>query len=334
MHKLEPKVIIDTAPMLTETQHKFTTLGTLSEEKNIPIIKRQLIDSKFSIYLVFCPKRKRHFAMKVYPFHKSKINPLYTRESRIFLLEHQNLISVVDTVNEESVSQNNENFNISYMLMELGRCDFVTLTKNKDFNKDEKLVRTYFHQLVKGVEYIHSQEIAHMDLKAETLILGEDFQLKLSDFDQCFKKGDKVLVGNGSPGFRAPELKDKICSRPDLADIYSCGILLFIMRVGCMPYLEDQKVKGFDLFQLLIKNPEKFWEAQKSFNKVDDVNFSSDFKELFFGMTCEDIEKRYTINKIKKNKWYQGETYAKTDLRERMKKFTKTEWILMESCET
>lgn len=55
---------------------------------------------------------------------------------------------------------------------------------------DDTLVRTYFHQLVSGVEYLHSHGIAHLDLKLENLMLGENFELKIIDFDLSYVRGD------------------------------------------------------------------------------------------------------------------------------------------------
>lgn len=48
------------------------------------------------------------------------------------------------------------------------------MSKAKIYN-DEKLTRTYFHQLVEGLEYLHSQDIAHLDLKFCNLLLGDDY---------------------------------------------------------------------------------------------------------------------------------------------------------------
>jgi serine/threonine protein kinase len=326
--KPEPKIVLDTGAYITQTEMRnTTTIPPFNEDHDVPIFKRKLVDAKYAIYLVFCPKRKRHFAMKVYRYHKNKINPLYIREARVFLMNHSNIISIIDTVNAECISQNNEFFSVSYILFELARCDFVTLIQNRDFINDDKLVRTYFHQLIKGIEYLHAHEICHMDLKAENLLLGEDLQLKVADFDLCFKRGDKVLMGNGSPGFRAPEVKDKKCSIPELADIYSLGIILYVLRVGSMPYAEDKVVKGYDLYRLLMDDQEKFWEAQKKLGKITD-GISQEFKELFFSMVMLEPEERATFPKIKKNKWYQGEIYTKLELREKMRKFMVTEWIL------
>lgn len=47
----------------------------------------------------------------------------------------------------------------------------------------EKIVRTYFHQLVDALEYLHKSGIAHLDLKPENIALGDKFMLKIMDFE-------------------------------------------------------------------------------------------------------------------------------------------------------
>jgi len=109
---------------------------------------------------------------------------------------------------------------------------------------------------------MHSKGIAHMDVKAENMVLGEDFNLKLIDFDFAMKTTDVDCLGKGTPSYRAPELMHGESPIPTACDVYSAAICLFVLKMGIIPYLEDKKIEGEDLLALLIEgNVAKFWEV-------------------------------------------------------------------------
>mmetsp|Transcript_1038 Transcript_1038/g.929 ORF Transcript_1038/g.929 Transcript_1038/m.929 type:complete len:106 (+) Transcript_1038:460-777(+) len=90
--------------------------------------------------------------------------------------------------------------------------DLADMIMTPKYVCDEKLVRTMFRQLVAGVEYIHSKNIAHLDIKPENILIGENYTLKLTDFDgsvSC-EAGTQTHVGKkggcGTINYRAPEM--------------------------------------------------------------------------------------------------------------------------------
>lgn len=70
------------------------------------------------------------------------------------------------------------------------------------------------------------------------MLIDKNYNLKISDFDMCFKLGDDEIHGRGTKNFRAPELEKCDVLFADMSDIYSAGIVLFILRFGCFPYAE------------------------------------------------------------------------------------------------
>ncbi len=288
-----------------------------SHDYRVTIIKR-LHHSRFPIFLVKCEDKKLCFAMKAFKYSKSgHISEFYQNEARFSFLQHPNIISIVSTVDLQESQAGETKFNISYILMELAIMDFTDLINIQEFHRDEKLVRTYFHHLIEGMRYLRMQEMSHLDLKPENLLLGEDFRLKICDFDLSYKKGDKNILSNGTIHFRAPELKNHQCDKPELADIYSAGIILFAMKVGHLPYLENEKVRGYDLYDLLMKDKLRYWQAHEEITHTEE---SAEFKELFTSMVCIEPERRFTIEEIKKSKWYLGEIYTHEELIAVMKK--------------
>eukprot|EP00330_Aristerostoma_sp_ATCC50986_P011311 CAMPEP_0114587012 /NCGR_PEP_ID=MMETSP0125-20121206/10091_1 /TAXON_ID=485358 ORGANISM="Aristerostoma sp., Strain ATCC 50986" /NCGR_SAMPLE_ID=MMETSP0125 /ASSEMBLY_ACC=CAM_ASM_000245 /LENGTH=146 /DNA_ID=CAMNT_0001782735 /DNA_START=322 /DNA_END=762 /DNA_ORIENTATION=+ len=144
--------------------------------------------------------------MKLYPYsHKSSRH--YIRGCRVHGLSHPNIIRILETDEKRSFKLDNQDSICSVILMELAPFQSLySIVQLPAFRNDEKLVRTYFHQLIDAVEYCHSNGIAHMDLKLENIVLGKNYELKLIDFDSCYYIEEDVLVSTGSRNYRAPEL--------------------------------------------------------------------------------------------------------------------------------
>jgi len=64
--------------------------------------------------------------------------------------------------------------------------------------KSEIIARTYFHQLLEGLEFLHNQEITHTDIKPENLLIGEDFVLKIIDFERAKIRPSEKMPGRGT----------------------------------------------------------------------------------------------------------------------------------------
>ena len=256
--------------------------------------------------------------MKLYPHSSDFMNHFYINESRFIKLNHKNVIPILFCKDHYLVNTTEGPQTAGMILMELAKCDFHDIIQSADFKKDEKLIRTYFQQLVEGIEYLHSQEVCHLDLKPENLLLGTDFNLKISDFDLSYCVQDAFLISKGTPNFRAPELKEGACRQPKKADIYSLGILLFLMKTGLMPYIEDKVISGVNLYDLLFEDIEAYWE---NIDQILGFALKDDFKALFTSLVKKDPNQRIDIKEIKKNRWYRGEIYHPEELPKIMKAF-------------
>mmetsp|Transcript_22495 Transcript_22495/g.19455 ORF Transcript_22495/g.19455 Transcript_22495/m.19455 type:complete len:165 (+) Transcript_22495:382-876(+) len=162
-----------------------------------------------------------------------------------------------ETVPRVDTKIDEQTFKLSYIAMECAPYgDFHDLTFQKHlFNQDEVLLRTFFKHLVDGLDYLHSNDISHLDLKLENLLLGEDFKLKIIDFgfSNCKAQGDNGSLGSGTEDYRAPEVINGQVEDYKAADIFSLGIILFVMTFGFFPYQEDEDHDDFSLYTLLIR---------------------------------------------------------------------------------
>jgi Serine/threonine protein kinase len=281
---------------------------------------KPLNSAKFSVYLVHSQTSKSYYAMKVFPLHHGKIVPFYYNESRFSYLSHKNVISIIDSNPHKTLEREGKKKTFSYILMELASFgDFFDLILKYKVPFNDKLIRTYFHQLIEGLEYLHSNGVCHLDIKLENLLLGNGFQLKIADFDMSYMKGDKEIRSSGTKYYRAPELKAGTCIIPEAADIFSAAIVLFLMKSGgTLPQNENNIYQGMNLYDLLQSCPKDFWAFHNDLKKQNDY-YQEDFMELFTWMTRENPCDRPTISQIKEASWYNGEVYDDRELETLMK---------------
>jgi len=171
--------------------------------------------------------------MKLYPYTEdNKKSPFYQNELRAAELDHPNICSPVyfEECCEFTVNDTIKLFSAIYAPY-AAYGDFFNLITGSNVMVDEKIVRTLFIQLAKGLQYMHSKGYSHLDLKPENLVLADDFSLKIIDFDLIHHENDDGVKGRGSSCYRAPEL---LKSRPNIdakkCDVYSAGMILFIMK--------------------------------------------------------------------------------------------------------
>eukprot|EP00794_Sanderia_malayensis_P011210 gene11210-12386_t len=162
----------------------------------------------------------------------------------------------------------------------------------------EKEARKTFHQILSAVEYLHSKRIVHRDLKAENLLLDENNNIKIADFgfSNTFEPGLKLKTCCGSPPYAAPELFEGKEYNGPATDVWSMGVVLYILVCGTLPF--DGKTL-----------PELKSRVLAGRFRVP-YFMSSDCENLIRHMLIVDSNKRYSIAQIKQHKWMiQGEPY-------------------------
>lgn len=279
-------------------------------------LTRVLNKAKFPVLLGALPSSDEHFAVKLFPYHEGKVNRCYTQETLFANLKHPNIASVLHCQHEREMLFDDCCEKVSYIIMEFAPYgDFCDLVISKKIQIDDKLARTYFHQVVEGVEYLHSAGVAHLDLKLENLLIGKNYNLKICDFDQAYLKGQEVIFSRGTENYRAPELYRKGCQDLQAADIYSLGIILFALKCeGILPYCENEKIQGFNMFDLLTQDIKVFWKEHCKIQNKKSSFFTKDFKMLFESMVAIDPAKRPTTEQIKRSRWYNGPIYSQEEV--------------------
>ena len=164
---------------------------------------------------------------------------------------------------------------------------------------DEDEIRDMFIQLVRAVEYIHSQGVVHRDIKPENILLKTKLginQLALSDFAFAARCSDESLTDVlGTLRYVAPEI---ILRKPygKAVDLWSMGVTLFVVFSGTFPFNHtDQKM----LCRFIVSGAFSFNASQSEVWRY----ISEEAKDLIRNLLLVDPEERYTIEDIWKHPW-------------------------------
>ncbi|KAF3340491.1 CBL-interacting protein kinase 1 isoform X1 [Carex littledalei] len=141
----------------------------------------------------------------------------------------------------------------------------------------EEEVRKLFQQLIDGVSYCHERGVYHRDLKPENVLTDTKGTIKISDFGLSAlpeNNDDLLHTTCGSPNYIAPEVLANRGYDGSMSDIWSCGVILYVMLVGRLPF-EDRNIVV--LYQKISKGETKIptWlstGAQNLLKRILDPN--------------------------------------------------------------
>uniref|UniRef100_A0A0E0MP42 non-specific serine/threonine protein kinase n=1 Tax=Oryza punctata TaxID=4537 RepID=A0A0E0MP42_ORYPU len=166
------------------------------------------------------------------------------------------------------------------------------------FSEDE--ARFFFQQLISGVSYCHSMQVCHRDLKLENTLLDGSTapRLKICDFgyskSSVLHSQPKSTVG--TPAYIAPEVLLKKEYDGKIADVWSCGVTLYVMLVGAYPFEDPEDPKNFR------KTIQKILGVQYSI--PDYVHISPECRDLITRIFVGNPASRITMPEIKNHPWF------------------------------
>ena len=223
--------------------------------------------------------------LKKKKMQKSKDKSRLERE--ISILKRLNHINVIKIY---KITEELENYYIVMEYCENGEL-FNYIVAHQRLSEEE--TSYFFYQLINGLDYIHHKNIVHRDLKPENLLLSKDNILKIVDFglsNYYYLDGKLLSTPCGSPCYASPEM---VCGNKYNGfriDIWSCGIIIFAMICGYLPFEDpDNEI----LFKKIMKC------------EVDYPDYlSDDVLDIMNKIIVVDPNKRYNIEQIKKHPFY------------------------------
>ncbi|ESQ40639.1 hypothetical protein EUTSA_v10013492mg [Eutrema salsugineum] len=159
----------------------------------------------------------------------------------------------------------------------------------------EDVAWKYFYQLINAVDFCHSRGVYHRDIKPENLLLDDNENLKISDFGlsalaDCKRQDGLLHTTCGTPAYVAPEVINRKGYDGTKADIWSCGVVLFVLLAGYLPFHDSNLM-----------------EMYRKIGKADfkcPSWFAPEAKRLLCKMLDPNHETRITISRIKESSWF------------------------------
>ncbi|PVD26798.1 hypothetical protein C0Q70_14477 [Pomacea canaliculata] len=236
----------------------------------------------------YSEKLQKRVAMKIINRKKAPKDfreKFLPRELKVLkVVSHPNIIKLYEILEFE---------NKIYIVMEhAGHGDLLEYIKLRGPIPEDKS-RFMFKQICSAVSYLHSNNIAHRDLKCENLLLDYQNNIKMSDFGfaRFFEETSMSKTFCGSAAYAAPEILQGVSYYVPLHDIWAMGVILYIMVCASMPY-DDSNIKKMIRDQL---------ERKVGFSRSKVV--SNEAKDLIRKILEVNVKKRYTLLQIMAHTW-------------------------------
>lgn len=209
------------------------------------------------------------------------------------LVKHPNIIELYEVMATKSKI---------YYIMEYAKGGelFNKVAKGK---LKEDAARKYFHQLISAVDFCHSRGVYHRDIKPENLLVDENDNLKVTDFGLSALAESKWQDGLlhttcGTPAYVAPEVIGRKGYDGAKADVWSCGVVLYVLLAGYLPFHDS------NLMQMYRKIGKAEFKCPNW--------FPAEVRRLLFKILDPNPGTRITIPKIKESSWFKKGFYSKS----------------------
>ncbi|CEF65238.1 AT25266p [Strongyloides ratti] len=219
------------------------------------------------------------------------VNRFLPRELKIVkILNHPNIVKCYDIV------QSTGYVSIIEEYVENG--DLLHKIKKEKFlsNLESQFL---MRQLIEALRYLSTLEIVHRDLKCENIFLDRYGNIKLGDFGfaRHLPAGVTSKTFCGSKAYVALEILRATMYTGQGVDIWSSGVILYIMLTGCMPF-RDSKPREMVYYQM-----------KRKIVYPNSINISDDAKNLVYEMLNPDPSVRYNCRQILEHPWMKNVKY-------------------------
>ncbi|KAE8623010.1 hypothetical protein XENTR_v10005458 [Xenopus tropicalis] len=240
----------------------------------------------------------QQFAVKIVDVAKFTSSPGLSTEdlkreaSICHMLKHPHIVELLETYSSDGML---------YMVFEFmdgaDLCFEIVKRADAGFVYSEAVASHYMRQILEALRYCHDNNIIHRDVKPHCVLLASkenSAPVKLGGFGVAIQLGESGLVAGGrvgTPHFMAPEVvKREPYGKP--VDVWGCGVILFILLSGCLPFYGTKE----RLFEGIIKG--KYKMNPRQWNHI-----SESAKDLVRRMLMLDPAERITVYEALNHPW-------------------------------
>ncbi|RXM31628.1 Peripheral plasma membrane protein CASK [Acipenser ruthenus] len=240
----------------------------------------------------------QQFAVKIVDVAKFTSSPGLSTEdlkreaSICHMLKHPHIVELLETYSSDGML---------YMVFEYmdgaDLCFEIVKRADAGFVYSEAVASHYMRQILEALRYCHDNNVIHRDVKPHCVLLASkenSAPVKLGGFGVAIQLGESGLVAGGrvgTPHFMAPEVvKREPYGKP--VDVWGCGVILFILLSGCLPFYGTKE----RLFEAIIRGKYKMNPRQWS-------HISESAKDLVRRMLMLDPAERITVYEALNHPW-------------------------------
>ena len=282
--------------LIDSNSEEFSVVKKLMDSRGFHLVSSIGSGNYAEVYLGFTPNKKKEIAIKVMDLiqssNKYETEFIFREIDIVRKLSHKNIIKIYELIKTP---------NKIMIFMELAPNGNIADWISKRGPFTELMSWIMFVPILKGLDHMHSQKIAHRNLKLENILLSEKMNPKLSDF--CYAiivdhKRPKSSSFCGSLPYFSPEILQYLPYNPFISDIWSLGVCLYIMVSNRLPFdFDDPK----DMLEKQIMGNWKFTQRVHS-------EYSQEIKAFIAMMLEPDISLRPNTKQLDKHKWIENES--------------------------
>ena len=210
-------------------------------------------------------------------------------------------ISILKELNHHNISklysiiENDERIYLIQEYINGNDLNFFINKKEKPIVR-EQMICNYFRQIISAVEYLHKLGISHRDIKPENILINRKNEIKLIDFglSKTFSKGELLKTPCGSPFYAAPEMVKGNKYKGINSDIWSLGIILYLMLFQELPFMDADVNR---LYKKILQGKYEIPEDKINLVSKDAIDLIQKILEI-------NPKKRIKINGIRNHIWF------------------------------